>query len=62
MPATGVLVLSQYLEDEYALQLLGDDAAGVGYLLKDRVSDFEHFTEAVLVRSFAARSVSHSLT
>jgi DNA-binding NarL/FixJ family response regulator len=47
MPDTGVLVLSQYLEDEYALQLLGDDAAGVGYLLKDRVSDFEHFTEAV---------------
>ena len=47
MPNTGVLVLSQYLEDEYALQLIGDDAAGVGYLLKDRVSDFEHFTEAV---------------
>jgi len=47
MPATGVLVLSQYLEDEYVSQLLGDDAAGVGYLLKDRVYDFEHFTDAV---------------
>jgi DNA-binding NarL/FixJ family response regulator len=47
LPDTGVLVLSQYLEDEYALQLLGDDAAGVGYLLKDRVSDFEQFTDAV---------------
>jgi DNA-binding NarL/FixJ family response regulator len=30
LPGTGVLVLSQYLEDEYAVQLLGDDAAGVG--------------------------------
>jgi DNA-binding NarL/FixJ family response regulator len=44
---TAVLVLSQYLEDQYALELLGKDAAGVGYLLKDRVSDFERFTEAV---------------
>jgi DNA-binding NarL/FixJ family response regulator len=47
MPDTGVLVLSQYLEDQYALELLGDDAAGVGYLLKDRVSDLERFTDAV---------------
>jgi len=47
MPGTGVLVLSQYLEDQYALELLGDDAAGVGYLLKDRVSDLERFTDAV---------------
>jgi DNA-binding NarL/FixJ family response regulator len=47
MPGTGVLVLSQYLEDQYALELLGDNAAGVGYLLKDRVSDLERFTEAV---------------
>ena len=38
-PGTGVLVLSEYIEEEYALELLGDDAAGVGYLLKDRVSD-----------------------
>jgi DNA-binding NarL/FixJ family response regulator len=31
LPETGVLVLSQYIEDQYALDLLGDDAAGVGY-------------------------------
>ena len=47
IPETAVLVLSQYLEDQYALELLGQDAAGVGYLLKDRVSDFERFTDAV---------------
>ena len=47
MPDTGVLVLSQYLEEEYALELLGDDAAGVGYLLKDRVSDLDRFSEAI---------------
>ncbi len=47
LPDTGVLVLSQYIEEEYALELLGDDAAGVGYLLKDRVSDLERFADAV---------------
>ena len=47
IPRTAVLVLSQYLDDQYALELLGQDAAGVGYLLKDRVSDFERFTDAV---------------
>jgi DNA-binding NarL/FixJ family response regulator len=47
MPHTGVLVLSAYLEEEYALELLGDDAAGVGYLLKDRVSDGNRFADAV---------------
>jgi DNA-binding NarL/FixJ family response regulator len=47
LAGTGVLVLSQYLEDDYVTELLGDDAAGVGYLLKDRVYDFEHFTDAV---------------
>src|SRR4051794_19850120 len=47
LPDTGVLVLSQYVEEEYALELLGDDAAGVGYLLKDRVSDLERFADAV---------------
>jgi DNA-binding NarL/FixJ family response regulator len=47
LPETGVLVLSQYLEEDYALELLGDDAAGVGYLLKDRVSDLDRFAEAV---------------
>ena len=47
MPSTGVLVLSAYLEEEYALELLGEDAAGVGYLLKDRVSDGVRFVDAV---------------
>jgi len=46
-PETGVLVLSAYLESEYALELLSDSAAGVGYLLKDRVSDLEQFVSAV---------------
>jgi DNA-binding NarL/FixJ family response regulator len=47
LPGTGVLVLSAYLEEEYALELLGEDAAGVGYLLKDRVSDGDRFADAV---------------
>ena len=38
-PGTGVLVLSQYVEADYALDLLSESAEGVGYLLKDRVSD-----------------------
>lgn len=47
LPGTGVLVLSQYLEDRYALELVADDAAGAGYLLKDRVGDVRAFGEAV---------------
>jgi DNA-binding NarL/FixJ family response regulator len=43
----GVLVLSQYLEERYALDLVGDSAEGVGYLLKDRVSDVAAFTDAL---------------
>src|SRR3954447_15245476 len=35
-PGVGVLVLSQFIEQRYAVDLIGDDAAGVGYLLKDR--------------------------
>jgi DNA-binding NarL/FixJ family response regulator len=46
-PETGVLVLSAYLESEYALELLSESAEGVGYLLKDRVSDVEQFVSAV---------------
>jgi DNA-binding NarL/FixJ family response regulator len=46
-PGTGVLVLSQYAEEEYATELLGDGAEGVGYLLKDRVADVEGFADAV---------------
>jgi DNA-binding NarL/FixJ family response regulator len=47
MPATGVLVLSQYLESAYALELLSESAERVGYLLKDRVADVDRFVEAV---------------
>ena len=47
LPKTGVLVLSAYLESEYALELLSESAEGVGYLLKDRVSDVEQFLSAV---------------
>lgn len=46
-PGTGVLVLSQYIEEGYAVELLSEDASGVGYLLKDRVSDLDRFVEAV---------------
>jgi DNA-binding NarL/FixJ family response regulator len=46
-PDTGVLVLSQYYEESYALDLIGDRPEGVGYLLKERVGDVEVFTDAV---------------
>jgi DNA-binding NarL/FixJ family response regulator len=46
-PGVGVLVLSEFLEDRYALELVGDRAAGVGYLLKDKVGDMTTFTDAV---------------
>jgi DNA-binding NarL/FixJ family response regulator len=46
-PEVGVVVLSQFLEDRYALDLVGDRADGVGYLLKDRVGDLALFTDAV---------------
>jgi PAS domain S-box-containing protein len=47
LPGTGVLVLSQYAEETYALELLDDGPAGVGYLLKDRVSEPRAFVDAV---------------
>src|ERR1700689_3568688 len=50
-PKTGVLVFSQHIETHYAADLLGaasgGSAAGVGYLLKDRVSDVDKFVEAL---------------
>jgi DNA-binding NarL/FixJ family response regulator len=46
-PEVGVLVLSQFAEERYALDLIGDSAAGVGYLLKDRVADFAVFADAI---------------
>lgn len=47
LPEVGVLVLSQYVEETYARELLADDAAGIGYLLKDRVADVDTLTDAV---------------
>jgi len=47
LPGTGVLVFSQYIETRYAARLLQGNAAGVGYLLKDRVADVAEFTEAL---------------
>lgn len=46
-PEVGVLVLSQFLEDHYPLELIGDRAEGVGYLLKNRVGDLPSFIDAV---------------
>ena len=46
-PSVSVLVLSQHLEPAYLLELVGDDASGVGYLLKDRVRDVAEFVDAV---------------
>lgn len=47
LPRTAVLVLSQYVEKEYAAELLAENANGVGYLLKDRVADIDRFIDAV---------------
>ena len=46
-PETGVLVLSKYYEEQYALDLIGERPEGVGYLLKERVGDVEAFVDAV---------------
>jgi DNA-binding NarL/FixJ family response regulator len=46
-PQTGVLVLSAYVEEAYALELVSESAAGLGYMLKDRVADVEGFIDAV---------------
>jgi DNA-binding NarL/FixJ family response regulator len=46
-PELGILVLSQYVRPSYAFELLADDARGVGYLLKDRVSDLHDLSDAV---------------
>jgi DNA-binding NarL/FixJ family response regulator len=47
LPETGVLVLSKYYEEDYALELIGDRPEGVGYLLKERVGDVDAFIQAV---------------
>ena len=47
LPETGILLLSQYVEDRYLAELLASGAEGVGYLLKDRIAEVERLTEAV---------------
>jgi DNA-binding NarL/FixJ family response regulator len=46
-PETGVLVLSQYIEEQYAIELIGDASDGVGYLLKERITDVGTLLDAV---------------
>jgi DNA-binding NarL/FixJ family response regulator len=46
-PGVGILMLSQFRDEAYALDLIGDNAQGVGYLLKDRVADVDSFADAV---------------
>jgi DNA-binding NarL/FixJ family response regulator len=46
-PETGVLVLSQFNEEQYALDLIGEQPEGVGYLLKERIGDLDGFIDAV---------------
>ena len=46
-PEVGVLMLSQFRDEAYAIDLIGDDARGVGYLLKDRIGDLRSFTDAI---------------
>lgn len=47
-PGLGVLVLSQYVEEQYATELLAGNSRGVGYLLKDRVAEVREFVDAVV--------------
>jgi len=53
LPEIGLMVLSQHIDEGYALELLQGSAEGVGYLLKDRVADFDAFVDAL--RRVAAR-------
>jgi DNA-binding NarL/FixJ family response regulator len=46
-PGTGVVVLSQYVEDDYAFELLADGVEGLGYLLKERVSQVDELVRAL---------------
>jgi DNA-binding NarL/FixJ family response regulator len=47
LPDVGIVVLSQYVDEHYAMRLLEDGAEGVGYLLKDRVAEVDRFVESV---------------
>ena len=60
-PRTGVLVFSQYIETSYSAQLLEGGAAGVGYLLKDRVADVAEFTEALARVAAGGTALDHEV-
>jgi DNA-binding NarL/FixJ family response regulator len=47
LPGTGVVVLSNYYEEEYAVDLIAEEPEGVGYLLKERVGDVDAFVDAI---------------
>jgi DNA-binding NarL/FixJ family response regulator len=48
LPGTGVVVLSNYYEEEYAVDLIAEEPEGVGYLLKERVGDVDAFVDAIV--------------
>ena len=60
-PQTAVLVLSQYVQRRYALELLSDRPAGVGYLLKQRVADVPAFLDAVRVVAAGGTVLDHEV-
>ena len=53
-PEVGILVLSQYVEETYASELLANDTTGLGYLLKDRIADVSEFLDGVAGSARAA--------
>ncbi|GLZ30786.1 DNA-binding response regulator [Lentzea sp. NBRC 105346] len=60
-PNLPVLVLSQYVEERYAVELLAGGASGVGYLLKERVADVAEFVEAVRRVADGGTSIDHEV-
>jgi DNA-binding NarL/FixJ family response regulator len=60
-PGLPVLVLSQYVEERYAVELLAGGASGVGYLLKERVADVKEFVDAVRRVAEGGTSIDHEV-
>jgi DNA-binding NarL/FixJ family response regulator len=60
-PGLPVLVLSQYVEERYAVELLAGGASGVGYLLKERVADVSEFVEALRRVADGGTSIDHEV-
>ncbi|WP_169731017.1 response regulator transcription factor [Lentzea kentuckyensis] len=60
-PGLPVLVLSQYVEERYAVELLASGASGVGYLLKERVADVKEFVDAVRRVADGGTSIDHEV-